>query len=225
MLDDRDLARPTAGRPCRRRRRRRRPRGRGGRSRPRWSVRRIRSRRWRSSTCGEATGPRSSRRPSARIPRPRAAGSSLPLPAMLPLRLAAGRSRRSPTPAGTNPGAVCEAVWDRTDDATLAKLADWFIGRPLSAHPHPRSSPGSSPGSPGGSSARRVYRLVVADRDTATRALQRVGVASPVATVDDPRRDGPGLVDLDGRGLDRDRAHLGHGPCSCSASWASTSRR
>ena len=88
---------------------------------------------------------------------------------------------------GEEPGEICEAVWDRTADATLAKLADWFIGRPLSvllilaitwivALVARRAI------------RRAVYRLAATDRDTATRALQRVGVASSLTTVDDPRR-------------------------------------
>ena len=89
---------------------------------------------------------------------------------------------------GMNPGEVCEAVWDRTADTTLAKLSDWFIGRPLSAiiilvvawivaRIARRLV------------RRSVYRIVSTDRDTATRALQHVGVATSVATIDDPRRE------------------------------------
>jgi small conductance mechanosensitive channel len=89
---------------------------------------------------------------------------------------------------GEAPGEVCEAVWNRTSDTLLAKLSDWFIGRPLSvliillvawivsriARRLVRRS---------------VYRIVSTDRDTATRALQSVGVATSVATIDDPRRE------------------------------------
>ena len=33
---------------------------------------------------------------------------------------------------GDEPGAICEWVWERTSNETLAGIADWLIGRPLS---------------------------------------------------------------------------------------------
>ena len=88
---------------------------------------------------------------------------------------------------GDAPGGVCEAVWDATSNETLAKIADWLIGKPLAvilillaawvlawlARRQIR---------------RAIARLIRVDRDTATRALQRVGVASSAVTVEDPRR-------------------------------------
>ncbi len=88
---------------------------------------------------------------------------------------------------GENPGIVCQAVWDWTSNETLTKLADWFIGRPLTAivilliawlvvrvtQRWVRKG---------------IYGFVIADRESATRALQRVGVARELVTVEDPRR-------------------------------------
>ena len=89
---------------------------------------------------------------------------------------------------GEAPGEICKAVWNQTADTTLAKLSDWFIGRPLSAiimllvawivariaRRLVRKS---------------IYRIVSTDRDTATRALQHVGVATTMESIDDPRRN------------------------------------
>lgn len=88
---------------------------------------------------------------------------------------------------GENPGAVCDAVWRWTSNRRLAELADWFIGRPLSAllilvvawvlaKVLRRTI------------RRAIGRFVAADRDAASRALQRVGVPATYVMVDDPRR-------------------------------------
>jgi len=90
---------------------------------------------------------------------------------------------------GDRDGAVCEAVWDATGNRHLARLADWFIGRPLTvvgiivvawilAKLARRAI------------RRLVYRLVVADPLRAGRALERVGVAPGRLTISDPRREG-----------------------------------
>jgi small conductance mechanosensitive channel len=88
---------------------------------------------------------------------------------------------------GDEPGGVCEWVWERTDNETLAGLADWVIGKPLSVllilgvawvvvrivRRIVRNA---------------VFKFILVDRDAATRALQRVGVAKGAVTLDDPRR-------------------------------------
>lgn len=90
---------------------------------------------------------------------------------------------------GVDPGAVCEAVWNRTENETLAKVADWFIGRPLTivlilvvawiiSRVVRRLL------------RRTIHRFVVTDRVAAGRALQRVGVPTPTVSVQDPRREG-----------------------------------
>ena len=127
VLDDRDLAPATAGRPCRRRRRRRRPRGRGGRSRRRSSARRSPCRRWRSATCAEPTG---RHRPDRG--HPAATGRSLPWRGCC--RAAAAPPRRPGPDRRVRRRARARSArgsGTRTDNETLAKLADWFIGRPL----------------------------------------------------------------------------------------------
>ena len=114
---------------------------------------------------------------------------------------------------GDDPGAICEAVWDGTSNEVLARLAQWIIGVPLTiililfiAWLVARL-------------ARRlvrkaVHRFIDADRDAA-KALRTVGLSGVApATVDDPRRAARGIVDLDGRDLDRHRAHLGHRPAA-----------
>ena len=127
--------------------------------------------------------------------------------AMLP-RAAAGRSPVSSTPAVSIPATICEAVWDGTPQRAAGQ-ARRLVDRPAAdASSSSSSSPGSSPAIARRIVRRAVYRLVVADRDAA-RALQTVGVARRAATVDDPRRDGPGVVDHDGRRLDGDRDRSG----------------
>ncbi|MET0578536.1 MAG: mechanosensitive ion channel domain-containing protein, partial [Ilumatobacteraceae bacterium] len=89
---------------------------------------------------------------------------------------------------GTDPGAVCQAVWERTESEVWAKVSDWAIGRPLSillilviawlASWIARRAV-----------RRAVRRVVAADRDVAARALQRVGVTSAPVAIVDPRRD------------------------------------
>jgi small-conductance mechanosensitive channel len=88
---------------------------------------------------------------------------------------------------GEEPGGVCEAVWDATSNETLAMVADWIIGKPLTvvvillvawllswiARRQVR---------------RAIARLIRVDRDTAARALQKVRVPTPNVTVEDPRR-------------------------------------
>jgi len=90
---------------------------------------------------------------------------------------------------GVDPATVCEWVWDRTSNETLAKLADWFIGIPLTvvailavafvvsriARHFIRKA---------------VYRVVVTDREAAGRALQRINLTAepPEPAVEDPRR-------------------------------------
>ncbi len=89
---------------------------------------------------------------------------------------------------GESPGGLCEAVWDSTDNETLAKLADWAIGRPLKivviiliAFALSRL---------GRRAVRRlVLRIVLADQQLAARTLSRVGVPTPTV-VTDPRREG-----------------------------------
>lgn len=91
---------------------------------------------------------------------------------------------------GADPGIVCEEVWDATDNETLAKLADWVIGRPLTillillvAWLVSRF---------GRRIVRRsVARVVASDTDVASRTLRRVGVNPPAAlgVVRDPRRE------------------------------------
>ncbi len=91
---------------------------------------------------------------------------------------------------GLEPGAVCEAVWDATESERWAKIADWFIGKPLTiliilvvAFVVARV-------------ARRfvrrgVRRLVMTQRVAGTWALERVGINSTTtATITDPRREG-----------------------------------
>ena len=80
-------------------------------------------------------------------------------------------------------------MWDRTTNETLAKLADWFIGKPLTVvvilgvafvlsrivRHFVRKA---------------VYRVVVTDREAAGRALQRINPAAEptVPAAEDPRR-------------------------------------
>jgi small-conductance mechanosensitive channel len=88
---------------------------------------------------------------------------------------------------GEEPKGLCEWVWERSGNETLAGLADWVIGRPLTAvlillvawivakvvRRVVRKA---------------IFKVMVVDRDAATRALQRVGVAKDAVTIDDPRR-------------------------------------
>ena len=87
----------------------------------------------------------------------------------------------------TEPQGICEWVWEQTGNEVLAGLADWLIGRPLSALVIVIIAWIVA------KIARRVVRkaivkLVIVDRDAASRALQKVGMASGAVTVEDPRR-------------------------------------
>ena len=81
---------------------------------------------------------------------------------------------------GIDPGAVCEAVWNATDNEILAKLADLFIGRLLTAiiilavawilaRVARRLV------------RRGVYNLIARDSEVATKALEKVGMAPSAA--------------------------------------------
>jgi small-conductance mechanosensitive channel len=89
---------------------------------------------------------------------------------------------------GEEPGGICEAVWEATENETLARLSDWLIGRPLTillivvvawfvARYGRRVV------------RRLVYRAVLAD-EAAARALTKVAPGTGVAPVRDPRREG-----------------------------------
>jgi len=88
---------------------------------------------------------------------------------------------------GEDPGGVCEAVWDATSNEALARITDWLIGTPLTiavillvawilARLARRQI------------RRAIAGVILVDRDTAARALNKVGVSSPVVAVEDPRR-------------------------------------
>ncbi len=87
---------------------------------------------------------------------------------------------------GDKPNAVCKWVWEQTDNEVLSTIADWLIGRPLEAllillvawvasHVARRMI------------RRAIFRVVVADRNAATRALDRM-VPPQRVSVEDPRR-------------------------------------
>ncbi|HWM21371.1 MAG TPA: mechanosensitive ion channel family protein [Ilumatobacteraceae bacterium] len=93
---------------------------------------------------------------------------------------------------GDSPGAICEWVYDRTDgNDTLAKLADWFVNRPLQILMILVAAWLLS------KLARRwirrvVQRIVSSDREMAARQLRRIGVRPPpmlTTEVADPRRE------------------------------------
>lgn len=88
---------------------------------------------------------------------------------------------------GSEPGGICEWVWERTGSEALAGLADWLIGRPLAAllillvaWVVARLARRTL--------RKAIFQFVLVDRDTAARALQRVGVSSSPVAVEDPRR-------------------------------------
>jgi small conductance mechanosensitive channel len=88
---------------------------------------------------------------------------------------------------GVRPGVVCEWVWDRTDNKFLAGTADWLVGGPLAALAIAVVAWIVA------RIARRlirrgIYRVIAADRATAARALERVGVPTVGVAVEDPRR-------------------------------------
>ncbi len=77
---------------------------------------------------------------------------------------------------GGEPSAVCRWVWERTDNGALATTADWFIGKPLEvliilvvAWIVSRVARRAI--------RRGVYRLVLTDRQSATRALKKMGAS------------------------------------------------
>jgi moderate conductance mechanosensitive channel len=91
---------------------------------------------------------------------------------------------------GLDPGAICEAVWDATDSEWWAKVADWFIGKPLTiliifvvAFVVARVARRAV--------RRGVRRLVTTQRVAGTWALERVGMTTTTTeTIIDPRREG-----------------------------------
>ncbi len=88
---------------------------------------------------------------------------------------------------GIDPGAVCEAVWNATDNEILAKLADLFIGRFLTAIIILAAAWIIA------RIARRlvrrgVYNVIARDSEVAAKALEKVGMAPSAASLDDPRR-------------------------------------
>jgi small-conductance mechanosensitive channel len=87
---------------------------------------------------------------------------------------------------GDKPTAVCRWTWERTGNELLSTLVDWLIGRPLEALLILLVAWVAS------RVARRlirrtIFRVVVADRNPAARALDRV-VPPQRVTVEDPRR-------------------------------------
>jgi small-conductance mechanosensitive channel len=87
---------------------------------------------------------------------------------------------------GDKPSAVCKWLWGETGNEVLSRILDWLIGRPLEAlvillvawvvarvvrH----------------TIRKAIFRVVLADRAAATRALERVVPAKGVS-VEDPRR-------------------------------------
>ena len=107
---------------------------------------------------------------------------------MTPMHLSAPPDDPGLTDAcGEDPNSVCEAVWDWTSNETVTKLADWVIGKPLTAVVillvawilawFARRA-----------IRRAIRKLILVDKETAARALQKVGVAPAVVTVEDPRR-------------------------------------
>jgi len=87
---------------------------------------------------------------------------------------------------GDSPSAVCTWVWDETGNEVLTRVLDWLIGRPLEAlvillvawvvaRIVRRTI------------RKAIFRLVLADRAAAARALEKVVPAAGVS-VEDPRR-------------------------------------
>jgi moderate conductance mechanosensitive channel len=86
---------------------------------------------------------------------------------------------------GEDPAITCKAVWNATGNEVLAKLADWVIGKPLTALFIAFVAWLVS------KLVRRwirkaINRVADADTDAAGRALERVGVGAVV--IQDPRR-------------------------------------
>lgn len=93
---------------------------------------------------------------------------------------------------GEKPGAICEWVYDSTDgNETLARLADWFVNRPLQVLLILVAAWLLA------KLARRwirrvVHRVMVPDRELAARQLRRIGLDPPAmltAEVTDPRSE------------------------------------
>ncbi len=88
---------------------------------------------------------------------------------------------------GEEPGNVCEAVWDATENEHLARAADWFIDRPLTILIILFAAWVLA------WLARRALRRFVARAITADvaagRALERIGVSTKGLVVSDPRRE------------------------------------
>jgi small conductance mechanosensitive channel len=92
---------------------------------------------------------------------------------------------------GTQPGTVCEAVWNASGNETLAKLSNWFVGSILTAIVILVVSWIAA------LLARRavrraVYRVIASDSDVAARALGKVGLTQAAASIDDPRKKARG---------------------------------
>jgi moderate conductance mechanosensitive channel len=88
---------------------------------------------------------------------------------------------------GDKPSAVCKWVWERTGNEALSTVVDWLIGRPLEALVILLVTWLAS------WVARRmirraIFRVVLADRTTAARALEKVVPAKGLVTIEDPRR-------------------------------------
>lgn len=114
--------------------------------------------------------------------------------AMLPMQADGAPPADDPglaSACGDTPGTICKAVWNATENETLAKLADWFIGRPLAAILIVVAAWVIA------RLARRavrkgVYRLIATDSEVAARALEKVGMGSSAASIDDPRKKARG---------------------------------
>jgi small-conductance mechanosensitive channel len=93
---------------------------------------------------------------------------------------------------GDEPGSICEWVYEQSDgNETLAKLADWFVSRPLqiivillfawiASHVVRRFV------------VRGVYRLVAPESGLAEKQFERLGIEGPAllgGAVHDPRRE------------------------------------
>jgi moderate conductance mechanosensitive channel len=88
---------------------------------------------------------------------------------------------------GENPTWLCESVYERTDDSTLAKMSDWFVGTPLTVMSILLGAWIVS------LLARRylsriIRTIMTHDTSGAARRLGRVGMGG-LAASDDPRRE------------------------------------
>ncbi|MFV0309301.1 MAG: mechanosensitive ion channel family protein [Desertimonas sp.] len=87
---------------------------------------------------------------------------------------------------GEDPGAACEAVWDATGNEHLARLADWFIGRPLTILGIVVVAWVAARVARRG--VRRVVYRIVANENAAARALSKAGLDQFESVITDPRR-------------------------------------